>query len=348
MFRNICIKNFRGIKECSFLNFSRVNFFYGRNNSGKSTVLESLFLLSGISTPIILIRENSMRDYSRLSESDISAFFYNFDTEKEICFSAIEDAGIGRSASISTISKQAMTFSTDMGAVQEFRTNGTKSDFGLSYSFSVGDDFKKNVSMKIKENTSGVSVSIPRINGYAEKYVTVYLPPVFQFSVMLDKLAEIIKNKQKQNIINGLRIIEDGVKDIAILNNEVFVDIGLNQFVPLKLMGDGMKKILSILISVYTCNGGAVIVDEIDNGLHYSAISPLIRLISEACNRYNVQFFASTHSKEILDQIFNLSDINLSDFNFYTLYKKSGETESRCLNGVAAKKAHEQWGLEIR
>ena len=41
-FKNIEIRNFRGIDHLEIDDFSRVNVFLGQNNSGKSTVLEAI------------------------------------------------------------------------------------------------------------------------------------------------------------------------------------------------------------------------------------------------------------------------------------------------------------------
>lgn len=48
-FKNLEIKNFRGIDHLKTDDFSRVNVFLGQNNSGKSTVLECLLLMTGMS-----------------------------------------------------------------------------------------------------------------------------------------------------------------------------------------------------------------------------------------------------------------------------------------------------------
>ena len=50
-FKNIDIKNFRGIEHLKIDDFARVNVFLGQNNSGKSSVLEALMLLMGMSNP---------------------------------------------------------------------------------------------------------------------------------------------------------------------------------------------------------------------------------------------------------------------------------------------------------
>jgi len=45
MLRELTIKNFRGISEGYIEGFGELNVFVGRNNSGKSSVLEALYIL---------------------------------------------------------------------------------------------------------------------------------------------------------------------------------------------------------------------------------------------------------------------------------------------------------------
>lgn len=348
MFQDAYISNFRGIKNCSFQRFSQVNIFYGKNNSGKSTVLESLFLLSGISNPIILLNENNMRAYSRIDERDIASFFHNFDEKTPIEFRAQEDNSAHniRSIQITPIEKDITIFSNEN--FEKIPTNTVRKEYGLVYKFSVGDSFSRRIPLIVEKKSNSFSATVPRIKGYEEKFQTIFLAPQFQFQIVLEKLAEIIKNKEKEPIIEGLKILSADVKDIAIINAEVFVDVGLSQMIPLKLMGDGMRKLIAIFISIFSCKNGAVIIDEIDNGLHFTAIQPLLRLISTLCKKLNVQFFASTHSKEILEQLFASNDIDLKQFNIYTLFKNDDETTARCFNGPDAKNAYQNWGLELR
>jgi len=46
MIKSIFVRNYRGIRCCKLENLKRVNVFIGRNNSGKSSLLESLYLAS--------------------------------------------------------------------------------------------------------------------------------------------------------------------------------------------------------------------------------------------------------------------------------------------------------------
>lgn len=49
--KNLRITNFRGIEHLDIDDFSRVNVFLGQNNSSKTTVLEAIAMLMGMSNP---------------------------------------------------------------------------------------------------------------------------------------------------------------------------------------------------------------------------------------------------------------------------------------------------------
>lgn len=54
--------------------------FFGKNIVGKSTLLEVLFLLAGMSNPDMPLRINRLRGYTRNDWEGIKALFYGFDT----------------------------------------------------------------------------------------------------------------------------------------------------------------------------------------------------------------------------------------------------------------------------
>lgn len=47
MIQKLTIENFRGIKELSLDDMKRISILTGKNNVGKSSVLEALFFLCG-------------------------------------------------------------------------------------------------------------------------------------------------------------------------------------------------------------------------------------------------------------------------------------------------------------
>ena len=62
--KNIEIKQFRGLPGLSLDNFGSINLLLGNNNCGKTTVLEALFLMIGISNPQLSLSINSFRDFA--------------------------------------------------------------------------------------------------------------------------------------------------------------------------------------------------------------------------------------------------------------------------------------------
>lgn len=80
-FRNIAITNFRGIDHLEIGDFSRVNVFLGHNSSGKSTVLEAILLLMGMSNPDLPQTINSIRSRSFSTFADLGYIFHNYDLQ---------------------------------------------------------------------------------------------------------------------------------------------------------------------------------------------------------------------------------------------------------------------------
>ena len=84
MIDSIEISRLRGIRHGRIDGLSRVNLFFGKNNCGKSTLLEALFLVCGQSNPLLPESINAMRAYNRISASDIKYFFYRMESDEEI------------------------------------------------------------------------------------------------------------------------------------------------------------------------------------------------------------------------------------------------------------------------
>ena len=84
MFVRIEIERFRSIRYARIEGFKQINLFFGKNNCGKSSLLESLFLVSGLSNPLLPMHINIMRGYSKSRLEDLKFDFYNLDTAKPI------------------------------------------------------------------------------------------------------------------------------------------------------------------------------------------------------------------------------------------------------------------------
>lgn len=306
MFHNIEINRFRGIKYSKIEGLKQINLFFGKNNCGKSSLLDAFFLISGISNPKLPLNVNIIRNYRRLESSDMKLDFYSLDMSSPIVIKA--ENGETRELQISVVESSSSKVNL-LGEDNNVVSTDLDNKYGLVLKYKVDEQaYESSIIMSHSSNNS-LEQRIKMPAHYKEKLSCRYLNPKFDFTTSIDGLVDVIKNKDEAFIVNALRLIEPNIKDFVLSQNEVLVDIGLNKRIPINMMGDGARKILSILTSIYECKNGIVLIDELSNGFHYSVMKGVWRSIVSVAKKNNVQIFATTHD---LDSIKGLRDAAMS------------------------------------
>ena len=302
MFHNIEINRLRGIKHSKIEGLKQINLFFGKNNCGKSSLLDAIFLISGISNPKLPLNVNIIRNYRRLEPSDMKLDFYSLDMSSPIVIKAENDET--RELQISVVESSSSKVNL-LGEDNNVVSTDLDNKYGLVLKYKVDEQaYESSIIMSHSSNNS-LEQRIKMPAHYKEKLTCRYLNPKFDFTTSIDGLVDVIKNKDEAFIVNALRLIEPNVKDFVLSQNEVLVDIGLDKRIPINMMGDGARKILSILTSIYECKNGIVLIDELSNGFHYSVMKGVWRSIVSVAKKNNVQIFATTHD---LDSIKGLRD----------------------------------------
>ena len=125
----------------------------------------------------------------------------------------------------------------------------------------------------------------------------------------------------------------------------IWGDIGLSELVPLSMMGEGMTRIARIILAISSAAGGIVMVDEIENGIHYSVLEKVWSAIADAAERAQVQVFATTHSFECMEAAHKA----LGEKLMFHRIEDTREGRKRCVTleaeGLAAAIRH---GFEVR
>ena len=125
-------------------------------------------------------------------------------------------------------------------------------------------------------------------------------------------------------------------------------NIGLQEYQPLFYMGEGINKLLTSVLAIASYPGGAVLVDEIENGFHHSVLSGIWRVIIEAAQRHDTQLFISTHSYECMQAAHEASaEFDEPPCAFYRLERLEDEIFTIALSPDTLEIAFEQ-DLEIR
>ena len=306
MFNKIEIERFRGIKRASIEGFKQVNLFFGKNNCGKSSLLESLFLASGLSNPLLPINVNFMRGYNKARLNDLKLDFYNLDSIYPIHIRLENEER--RDLKLNLIEQEQNNVSLNAGDTN-ILSNIEEGKYGLKFDFKIND---KHFESQLVFNSAN-STDATRIvsKHYVESLRCIYLSPKYDFSTSIQGLKNILQNKDERFIVEGLRLIEPRVKDFIFTDKEMLVDVGLAKRIPINMMGDGARKIVSLLTSVYDCKNGILLIDEISNGFHYSVMRDLWKVLIDAVVKNHTQLFATTHD---VDSIKGLRDAALENY----------------------------------
>jgi hypothetical protein len=296
MFRRLDIENFRGIRKAEISDLSRINLFFGKNNCGKSSVLESIFLITGQSNPVLPVTANAMRGIGKFSEQSMMVDFYGADISNQIHI--IADGDERRELTIEMI--QSDSHDVVLRELSPGQSDTAMRHYGLKSTYKLdGNATQYNSEVVIsKDNDENGKIGIDK--RYKETLFSQFIPSSYLQDTMTDKLAKIIKNKREGEILEVLRIVEPRLRDIQLVGQEIMADVGLSQRLPINVLGDGIRKILCIILAVYNCANGVLIIDEIDNGLHYSVMKNMWRAVIASAKVYNVQLFVSTHNLDLL------------------------------------------------
>ncbi len=106
----------------------------------------------------------------------------------------------------------------------------------------------------------------------------------------LERLLKVVDPR-----INKIRV-DPGDRD----GNQVIVDIGLSELVPVSQAGQGVYRLVTILADIIGDTPQVLLIDEIENGLHHSVHKQVWTGLAETAALLNVQIFATTHSDECL------------------------------------------------
>ncbi len=306
MFNKIEINRFRGIRHAFIDGFRQINLFFGKNNCGKSSLLESLFLASGLSNPMLPVRVNMMRGYGKARLNDLKLDFYNLDASRpiHICVENEEK----RDLKINLFEEKQSNVSLNADE-SNILSNMEEGKYGLKFDVEINHQhFEPKIFFDTARPALATSVVAEE---YVESFRCTYLAPKYDFNASIQGLKNILQNKDERFIVEGLQIIEPRVKDFTFTDKEMLVDVGLETRIPVNMMGDGARKIVSLLAAIYDCKDGALLVDEISNGFHYSVMCSLWKVLIDAAVRNHTQLFVSTHD---VDSIKGLRDAALKDY----------------------------------
>lgn len=338
------IKKFRGIKNLKLSDLGSINILVGENNAGKTSILEAIGVIENPSELGSFVKIGRKREILNNQSSPYSIFKNMFNrTSKTIEITAV----------ISDRDFQLKIDGHEVDIINEESYTQEEKGFMGKVSVIYGDN---NITENLLINQSDKDIVIM---GTDLKTVSMeYITPIDH--LLKNSPNEVIKKRKKKELIQllnifdesiiGLEMVEENKKTVPYIEHK---KLGL---MPLSTYGDGVKKVLLLGSSIIKSENGVLLIDEVETAIHKDALVDAFKWFINACKKYNVQVFMTTHSIEVIDSILE-SQKDLENTSFLrqslrviTIKNSIDEkiTKVRNLDGIRALEAREDFGLELR
>ena len=368
MLQTLEIRGYRGFESYRLTDLARVNLVVGKNNCGKTSVLEVVELLVSDGDPSVFLASLARREGRaglREVSSDVSHMFFGHKCVPGASFELSSD-DTGRTLSVKILSLEEVGDEAEdwclNGKQQQQRSLGYPVEAVMPmFGMSIGRDTSGNapdrkIVLPVMEDGS---VPIERLHRWMRDRPSG--PPVHFYSLeSLNPMSmggmwnTVLARGLEAKIVNDMRLLEPDLDSIHFLTSTGLrsgILVGLRSGghrLPIDSYGDGMRRLLAMRLSFVGAANGFLLIDEIDTGLHWTIMEDMWQFVVEVARNSNVQIFATTHS---LDCIRGLGSLIQSrpDLKEEVSIQKihSSLKQAVCLRGDQIRVAVEQ-NIEVR
>jgi ABC-type cobalamin/Fe3+-siderophores transport system ATPase subunit len=338
------IRHFRAFRHLEIERLGRVNLIVGKNNVGKTCLLEALLLYASRGSLFMMQRLLKSRDETgRLptrsgGDTKGQCTRYLFHGRRELIEQS-EPIQIGPVNSpddtlvIDVVwfkeqfdqqgQRQLQLLPPEARDAVGILIPGLNINLGpqliLRYPLEIDiPDVSRVVQLKKSREISHVFISANGLDGE-------------QINLLWDKIA---LTPLEQDVLTALHIIASGVERVNLVGSqegdgERIPMVKIAKFdnpLPLRSLGEGMNRLFGIALALANAQDGMLLIDEIDSGLHYSVQPDLWRLIFRVARQLNVQVLATTHSWDYVEAFQQASQKDAQEEGLLiSLREKKGE-----------------------
>ena len=327
MYTSFAIENFRLFDRLTIEPLARVNLIVGKNNAGKTALLEALWLHSGPNNPELGVRLSAFRGIDGLNPKRLlHDIFYDFDAERAITLSA--NGTWGKSSRTLRITSEPAD-----GTLVPFRpadavtpppgwqTAGTSevssSEIVFQYTNETGQQYTSAGRWaKIELTPPDMFPNLPTMATEGMTFEQARMPslPTAVFigarqrrgpADDVIRFGEVELAGYAEQIVNCLAQVDNRIKRLTTIaappSPMIYADVGLSRPIPMGFLGDGIGRLLSMTLAFHQARNGSLLIDEVENGLHHSVLVDVWKNLNWLSHEFNVQVFATTHSSECLE-----------------------------------------------
>jgi hypothetical protein len=357
------VQQYRAFQNLRVEELGRVNLFVGKNNVGKSSLLEALWIYAHQGNPFVLLNILEGRDEGwTLSRApsypdrrdtvqdrvlDIKYLFHGRRDIREQLRPIVIGPANRREEAISIAVRWYTQTDEEAGeaSLRQLRLDigDEASSLAGSIPFIVIERGSDNSQLYRLDQIFDRDFRLRRLRrnepeGISSQLITASGLSAAEVAQLWDGIA---LTSLEEEVVKALHIIAPDVSRLSFVGTPERIHTRfpvvkistLDEPIPLRSMGEGMTRILGLVLTLVNARDGLLLIDEIESGLHYTAQPDIWRLVFLLAHRLNVQVFATTHSWDCI-QAFQMAAAqdNNEEAMLIRLEENDGEIRSTVFN----------------
>ena len=315
MFTKLSIKNLRCFDDFVLDALAPLTLVSGRNNAGKTTLLEGVFLLlnhSDVSAFQAVSGWRGMECHAsvnqgisfRLNPSYLwETLFTNIDMERELSISVTDHASVTRRLLMAKDEQFPTSTFLEQSQVQPM-LQPAKGSYALRLTLQDGSGQDEIGRLVLTQGGAALSGEV--VQHRSMKPVGIYLGPnrYLPQQAVAEWFSKVELRNEKQRLVRSLRHLCEEIEDIFTVWHDgavgIFSRMRNGVPLPIRAVGDGVNRLFHYLSVMIANPGGVFLFDEIDSGFHHSFYRKAWELVSMVAVETDSQVIATTHSYECI------------------------------------------------
>jgi AAA15 family ATPase/GTPase len=321
MIQDIETNNFRCFDSLKVSGCKRINLISGKNNVGKTALLEAIFL-NNMPTAATLfslsdLRRESTRFNKALPEKIWDNLFCKQDTKSISSIETVFNDLSCKVIRISIDSKKSLLHDDFLpkdwkdkreitGSIIQQQLYDESIQFVLSLDTKIdNDDSYQTIIVSRSHHVSSGTTPSTHVN---PKYLqnSSFIPSALRASSveLTTEFDRARLNEKEDEVLKAFQIIDSSivtVESFSIPEPTIYLKRQGEKRLPLSLFGDAMNRIADIILKIINNQDSILLIDEVENGIHHSNQIAFWDFLYRLAEQLNVQIFATTHSLEMTE-----------------------------------------------
>lgn len=337
-FTEVTIDNYKTLKDFSINKLSRINIFAGHNNTGKTSLIEALYLLSvhnDIGEFLNLIKlKNKLK---KLSPTWLNEVFFDTISIKGL-FNGVDTAiKLSKFEATNIDKKDDYVTSYELLA-----TTGGRDLTNTIHTFAHQPLIRENERVERLCPSTFKSPYFFEFDDVLRDHSTSVQVKADDKTVAINLIVEFLSTIDPT--IDDVRLVEDGEIKRFIVESHRFSDKDLD----ITNYGEGLQRIFYIALGFAASKNGIICIDEFETAIHYSLLIKFTKFVQQLAETFNVQVFLTSHSKECIDA-FLLNGYSNEDISGFLLQTDDlGKIVTKNVQGDRFRKLIDTINLDIR